>query len=459
MKDAWARRPDREEQFFNESLLESCGDCCLALVAIFALMVVHYALDLPLQVSLPLCLQKVAYLCSYGFTWLLIKRRRLPASVAPGVTYYILISVISSVLFTAYLSPGHDPLVFLQVLFIGMSLILLDFRHAIIHYGLVWGCWLYVESLAGHADFTRRLATMLLFNLVALLGLRLRVRVYRKIHWLRQRDEANNRRLQASLCESEEVRANLDTLVLQRTQDLVVSNARSQELQEQLWRSQKLESLGRLAGGIAHDFNNLLTVILTNLQMAQEGAHDPDSRESLRDAETASQRAVELTSHLLAYSRRQVIEKTRVDLVEVLQSLRPLVPPLVGRAIRTEWRVGLQCAPVLADSSQLQQVLMNLVVNARDAMPEGGCLTLELKAAEGGYQLSVTDDGCGIAPEDLQRVMDPFYTTKPVGQGTGLGLSIVQGIVQQFDGRVTIQTEPGQGTSMLVWLPSKISTS
>ena len=459
MKDSWARRPDREEQFFNESLLESCGDCCLALVAIFALMIVHYALDLPLRLSLPLGLQKALFLISYAIAWAKIRRKRFPVTAARGLTYYILFTVIASVLFTAHMAPAHDPSIFLQVLLIGLSLVVLDFRDAAIHYLVVWAGWLTVEYLSPHDDFSRRLATMLLFNLVAVLGLRLRVRVHRKLFWLRLRDEANNQRLEVSLRESEEMRANLDDLVSQRTQELVVSNLRRQELQEQLGQSQKLESLGRLAGGIAHDFNNLLTVILTNLQMAQEGAHDADCRESLQDAEAASQRAVELTSHLLAYSRRQVIEKTQVDLVKVMHAMRPMVPPLVGRTITTEWRVKLEHAPVLADSGQLQQVLMNLVVNARDAMPTGGCLTLLLEAAEGGYELSVADDGCGIAPEDLQRVMDPFYTTKPVGEGTGLGLSIVQGIVQQFDGRVTIHTKPGQGTRVVIWLPSSTATS
>lgn len=459
MRDGWASRPDREEEFFNESLLESCGDCCLALVAIFAIMVVHYALDLAPAVSLPLCLQKVLFLLSYALIWSRIRHHRFPARAARGLTYYILFTVMASVFYTAYLAPGHDPILFLQILLVGTSLILLDFRDAALHYLVVWACWLGVEFLAPHQDFSLRLASMLLFNLVGVLGLKLRVRVHRKLYWLRLRDEANNQRLEVSLRQSEEIRANLDSLVAQRTEDLVLSNARSQELQEQLWQSQKLESLGRLAGGIAHDFNNLLTVILTNLQMAQEGATDPVARECLQDAEAASQRAVELTSHLLAYSRRQVIEKYRVDMVEVLRQLGPMVQPLIGRTIPIDWRVEVECAPVLADAGQLQQVLINLVVNARDAMPQGGQLTVQLETAEGGYLLTVGDDGCGIPVEDLQRVLEPFYTTKAVGQGTGLGLSIVLGIIQQFEGRVTIQSQPGEGTQVRVWLPSSQASS
>lgn len=452
----WGRiiqRPARERGFFDAHLLQSCGDCCLALVAIFALMIFHYGLSLPVNISLPLCLQKGLCLISYLVLWFQIKHRRLPESSATALAYYILFTVIGSVLYTAYLAPGHDPSIFLQVLIIGMSLILLDFQDAASHYSLVWVGWLATEHLAQHTDFPRRLATMCLFTLVGVLALRLRIRVYRQLYWLQMRDEDNNLRLASSLRESEEMRLNLDRLVSDRTQDLVVANQRHQKLQEQLWQSHKLESLGRLAGGIAHDFNNLLTIILTNLEMTLEGDLALESRDCLHDAELASQRAVELTSHLLAYSRRQVIEKTEVDLTKLLIRMRPLVQPLIGHTIVMQWQIHPEVAIVLAEAAQIHQVVMNLVVNARDAMPGGGSLRLDLDRAEGGYTISVCDEGCGIAEEDLQLIMDPFYTTKPLGQGTGLGLSIVQGIVQQFGGHVQVTSQVGHGTRVVVWLP------
>lgn len=445
MKVLVSGRPGPEQQFFNIHLLTGVGDCCWAMAGIFALMSVYYALVLPVEVSVPLCLQKVLWLIGYALLGWGIRTRRLDPARARQISFATLISVVVSVLLTARLAPSQDPSLFLQMLVVGLSLVQLYFRDGLLQLGLIWAAWLQVEWWVPHDDFARRMATMVLFSLVGILSLTLRIRLFSKLYWLRRRDEATNLRLQRSLQESEQMRQNLDALVAERT--------------AQLWQAHKMESLGRLAGGVAHDFNNLLTIILTNLEMAQEGSLDSDQRESLADAETASLRAADLTAQLLAYSRCQLIEMEQVNLVEVFSQMRPLVQPLIGATISTHWHIEPESALVLAEAGRLQQILMNLVANARDSMPSGGNLNLSLGFLDGGYQMTVTDEGCGIPPEDLHRVMDPFYTTKPVGQGTGLGLSIVFGVVEQFAGRVNIESRVGQGTRVGVWLPELSSTA
>lgn len=441
-----ASRPGPERQFLDGHLLNGLGDCCLALAAIFALTLMHYLWSLPVEVSAPLCGQKLLWLAGYLGVGLAIRRRHFKPSQAQALSYAVLISVIFSVLVTGVVAPAEDPSLFLELLLIALSLVQLSFRDGLAQIALIWSGWMMVVWLAPpDPGFARRLATMVLFSLVSCIGLGLRIRVYRKIYWLRMRDAATNQRLQRSLQESEEMRQNLDALVNERT--------------AQLWQAHKMESLGRLAGGVAHDFNNLLTIILTNLEMAQEGVLDEDQRESLRDAQTASARAAELTAQLLAYSRCEVIETSEVDLVEFFSQMRRLVQPLIGSTITTHWEVAPERALVLADAGRLQQVLMNLVANARDAMPQGGNLYLRLETENGGYQMSVKDEGCGVPAEDLHRIMDPFYTTKPVGKGTGLGLSIVFGVVQQFGGRVRVESNLGQGTRVSVWLPGFSRTS
>lgn len=440
-----ADRPGPERKFLDTHLLSSLGDCCLGLAGIFVLMILRYAWALPAQVSGPLCLQKLVWLGGYlAIAWA-IRRRKLQPSQARALSYLVLLSMIASVLLTGYLAPSQDPSLFLELMLVALSMVQLHFRDGILQIGQVWLGWLTLEWFTPDPDFSRRLATMILFSLISGISLALRIRVFRKVYWLRKRDEATTQRLQRSLQESEEMRQNLDALVAERT--------------SQLWQAHKMESLGRLAGGVAHDFNNLLTIILTNLEMAQEGTLDEDQRESLRDAQTASLRAAELTSQLLAYSRCEVIEREQVDLVEVFGQMRRLVPPLIGSTIQTHWKIEPARALVLAEAGRLQQVLMNLVANARDSMPGGGNLFLELSRGEGGYAMRIRDEGCGIRGEDLHRVMDPFYTTKPVGKGTGLGLSIVFGVVQQFSGRVQIQSELDQGTRVEVWLPDLSSSS
>jgi PAS domain S-box-containing protein len=240
-------------------------------------------------------------------------------------------------------------------------------------------------------------------------------------------------------------------------------------LEEQLLQAQKMESVGRLAGGVAHDFNNLLTVINGYCDLMLEGMETPDPlKEQLNEVRGAGQRAAALTQQLLAFSRRQVMRPQVLDLNAFLRETERLLQRLIGEDVRLATVLDGALGKVKADPGQINQVILNLAVNARDAMPGGGCLTIETAnvdidaesaAAQVGsragryVRLSVCDTGAGMDAETRRHLFEPFFTTKAAGQGTGLGLSSVYGIVQQSDGWITVYSEPGQGTQFHVYLP------
>jgi signal transduction histidine kinase len=242
-------------------------------------------------------------------------------------------------------------------------------------------------------------------------------------------------------------------------------------LQAELLQAQKMESVGRLAGGVAHDFNNLLTVIQGSAQILEEdpALADPDLRGLLRDILRATRQATDLTRQLLAFGRKQVLDFREVDLGDVIVGFRSMVARLIGEDIEVVTKIDENLPLISADPSQIQQILLNLAVNARDAMPSGGLLTIEARHApsevrdervlrgvqpEIGARLCVSDTGCGMTPETIAQVFEPFFTTKPLGKGTGLGLSTVYGIVQQHGGRIDVTSEPGTGTTFTIDFPA-----
>ena len=248
--------------------------------------------------------------------------------------------------------------------------------------------------------------------------------------------------------------------------------AEAQRAQERLLQSQKIEAIGKLAGGVAHDFNNILTVIdgRSRLMLRRLSPGDPLYRDTELIHESA-QRAAALTRQLLAFSRRQVLKPEVVDLNVVVARMSALLERLIGEHIRFRLEPDVTATPVKADPTQLEQVVLNLVVNARDAMPEGGRLTLRTETVTlpadnhdtgpaldpGTYVLlTVTDTGCGMDAEVRARIFEPFFTTKEVGTGTGLGLSTVYGIVEQSGGSIVVDSEPGQGSAFRVYLPRVI---
>jgi two-component system, cell cycle sensor histidine kinase and response regulator CckA len=224
--------------------------------------------------------------------------------------------------------------------------------------------------------------------------------------------------------------------------------------EEQLRQSQKMEAVGQLAGGVAHDFNNLLTVISGYGAIAQKRIGAGPGAEELEEIAHATERATQVTRQLLAFSRRQVLEPAVLDLNEVVRAVAPMLGRLIGDDVDVAMLTDDGLAPVVADRGQLAQVILNLAVNARDAMPTGGTLTIETRMLEDGQVgLIVSDTGVGMEPAVLEHAFEPFFTTKEAGHGTGLGLATVHGIVQQSGGRVSAHSEPGFGATFTVALP------
>ncbi len=234
-----------------------------------------------------------------------------------------------------------------------------------------------------------------------------------------------------------------------------------EEAREQLYQAQKLEALGQLTGGIAHDFNNLLMAVLSSLELANKRL-PPDAEVArwIANATEGARRGVTLTQRLLAFARRQELEFRPTDVAGLVDGMTELLQRALGSQIKVETRFAPGLEPVRTDPAQLETAILNLAVNARDAMPDGGRLIIAADPAvpddlpEGRYvRLSVIDDGEGMSPEALARATEPFFTTKGVGKGTGLGLSMVHGLAQQSGGRLAIASVPGMGTTASIWLP------
>jgi PAS domain S-box-containing protein len=242
--------------------------------------------------------------------------------------------------------------------------------------------------------------------------------------------------------------------------DRVREEERRRKLEEHVRQTQKMEAVGRLAGGVAHDFNNLLTVIngCADLLLSHPAAADP-VRELTDEIRRAGEQAAGLTKQLLAFGRRQIVAPTVVDLNEVVRDVEKMLRRLIGEDIELAVELASHGAHVKADPGLLVQLLMNLAVNARDAMPQGGTLTVRSTVADDRVVLTVADTGMGMDAATKARVFEPFFTTKPVGEGTGLGLATVHSIVEQGGGTITVESEPGRGAAFRIELPASFDAA
>jgi len=285
-----------------------------------------------------------------------------------------------------------------------------------------------------------------------------------RLHDATQREIAERRRAEAAL---RELNNDLEMQVRQRTEELM-------RQAEALRQAQKMEALGQLTGGIAHDFNNILQVIVGNMELLSRTLPEEMARQkrAALAALNAGKRAGESTQRLLAFARRQPLNPKPVDVNLMVQGTSELLKRSLGETIELRTALAKQVWPVEADPNELQSALLNLAVNARDAMPDGGKLTIETsnayldevyaaKHAEltpGEYvQVSVSDSGTGMDAETASRAFEPFFTTKPEGKGTGLGLSQVYGFVRQSHGHVSIYSEMGIGTTVKIYLPRMVA--
>ena len=261
----------------------------------------------------------------------------------------------------------------------------------------------------------------------------------------------------------------LEDRVAQRTGDLERQIADREVAESQIRQMQKLEAVGQLTGGIAHDFNNMLAIVIGSIEMARRRKDDPEKlARSLEAAEEGANRAAQLTARLLAFSRQQSLSPQVIDANKLVAALSELLRRTLGEQVRIETVLAGGLWRTLVDAGQLENALLNLAINARDAMPEGGRLTIETANADlderyarahdgvvpGQYvMVSVTDTGTGMPPQVVERAFDPFYTTKGIGKGTGLGLSQVFGFVKQSGGQAKIYSEIDRGTTVRLYLP------
>jgi len=269
----------------------------------------------------------------------------------------------------------------------------------------------------------------------------------------------------AHLAELADLTASLEHRVEDRTHALMEEVAARERAQDQLRQAQKMESIGKLTGGVAHDFNNLLAAVMGNLDLLKKRtAQDERAQRYISGAVQGAERGAALTQRLLAFARQQDLTTGAIDLSSLIGGMSDLFERSLGPSIALTLDLPTGLPPARVDANQVELAILNLVINARDAMPAGGAIDVRLSTetvrrsrdlAKGDYlRVDVRDNGCGMDEATMKKAIEPFFSTKPVGKGTGLGLSMVHGLAMQLGGSLTLQSKPGAGTTATLWLPA-----
>jgi signal transduction histidine kinase len=400
-----------------------------------------------------------------AFVWWSIRAGRLRETHAHPLATAMILLIASNILLAMWLLriPLHAMYICILLVGAGAGMTLVGWGVAVSVILLVVSApvLLLVADLPTAVRFLAMITTT---SVITIALIALRARNLRELALFTALDREQRQALNDAL-------ADLDAKVAQRTAELQTANAALQtqmderaraerearELGEQLLHAQRLESLGRLAGGVAHDFNNLLTVIDGNLHLTLEELPEGADREPLEDAIGASERATLLTKQLLAFGRKQVIERVSFDAGKRVEDVARMLQRVLGERIALDVSVQERDLWVNADPNQVEQVLMNLTANARDAMPDGGTCFVDVSrvrhAGIPSIRLRVRDTGVGMDEATKRRLFEPFFTTKKPGEGTGLGLATAYGVIQQHGGSITIESSPGKGAVVDVLLP------
>ncbi|HEY0193965.1 MAG TPA: ATP-binding protein [Kofleriaceae bacterium] len=379
------------------------------------------------------------------------------------------LAILGNIALVTILDPSRPFTYYVAVLLVGSAGTMLSWRWSLVTAGVEVAGWAitapFVIPRDRLAENTMMIATILVVAFVVQVA---RARARARIFDLRGEDARRELALQRALAEADEARRELDRKVEERTCALRNELTERERLEAQLRHAQKMEAVGRLAGGIAHDFNNLLTVIRLSLMTLDEpGTAPAELADALRDASDATDRAAALTHDLLAFARKQTLERTSVAAGDLLGGVERMVRRVAEAGVKLEVAIAADAGEIIADRHQIEQVLLNLAINACDAMSNRGTLTLTAEATEltgataeqhrlrpGHYvRFAVRDTGTGMDEATKRAAFEPFFTTKEVGRGTGLGLAVAHGIVTQHAGQIEIDSAPGAGSTFTVYLP------
>jgi len=454
---------------------EAIRPAALVVGVLFVLFGISNAVSLPPEVRTPLLCYN-AVLSAFGFTMYAATRRiRLSSRGTYLAVATLSFAVLGNILLAALLVSDTVFSFYVAALLIASAGSVLSPWWALGIGAVEVTSWALVAAHLLSPPAFKRDAFVLIAGLaVAFVVHAGRYHARVRILELRAGDAKRERALQQALAEADEARATLDRKVEDRTAALRNELDERGRLEAQLRQAQKMEAVGRLAGGIAHDFNNLLTVIrMSLLTVADPGFAPDDVREAIRDATDATDRAAALTHDLLAFARKQTLERTTIAVADILGGVERMVRRIAEASIRLEVSIAADAGEVVADRHQIEQVLLNLAINACDAMSNRGTLTLVVDGIElagavaahhrvrpGHYvRVAVTDTGTGMDEATQRSAFEPFFTTKEVGRGTGLGLAVAHGIITQHGGQIDIQSELGVGSTFTVFLPRARSPS